>query len=214
VLYAIVRTVWNLLVSLSGSSYCQVSADLIGILRDPRRSRLYMKLLSNFIRTSKIAHSPAISNNFLQLPPYKFHRSVRHDTKLHRSGPVFPTWKSRIRFELLSPYHTFCPYSELLEHSPLFHKFILPSCYLPVNLYLMKLSVARNIQCRMTGKRWSYPCNRPWRHIALWDVEAPTFSRQSAHKWRWGQPYAPAVLYHQEDSWYLFLLEAESTPGP
>jgi hypothetical protein len=25
------------------------------------------------------------------------------------------------------------------------------------------------------------------------DVEAPTFSRQSAHRWRWGcQPYAPA----------------------
>jgi hypothetical protein len=23
---------------------------------------------------------------------------------------------------------------------------------------------------------WSYPCNRPWRAIVLWDVEAPTFS--------------------------------------
>jgi hypothetical protein len=30
--------------------------------------------------------------------------------------------------------------------------------------------------------------------IGLWDVEA--FSRQSAHRWRWGcQPYAPAALY-------------------
>jgi hypothetical protein len=29
--------------------------------------------------------------------------------------------------------------------------------------------------------------------IFLWDVEAPTFSRQLAHRWRWGcQPYAPA----------------------
>jgi hypothetical protein len=54
-----------------------------------------------------------------------------------------------------------------------------------------------------------------WRPIALWDVEAPTSSRQSAHRWRWGcQPYAPAALYLQEDSWYSFLLEAESTPGP
>jgi hypothetical protein len=27
--------------------------------------------------------------------------------------------------------------------------------------------------------------------IDLWDVEAPTFSRKSAHRWRWGcQPYA------------------------
>jgi hypothetical protein len=28
------------------------------------------------------------------------------------------------------------------------------------------------------------------------------------------QPYAPAALYPQEDSWYSFLLEAESTPRP
>jgi hypothetical protein len=34
---------------------------------------------------------------------------------------------------------------------------------------------------------WSYPCNRPRRPIGLWDVEAVTFSRQSAHRWRWGQ---------------------------
>jgi hypothetical protein len=58
-------------------------------------------------------------------------------------------------------------------------------------------------------------CNRPWRPIGLWDVEAPTFSRQSAHRWRWGcQPHAPAALYPQEDSRYSFLLEAESTPRP
>jgi hypothetical protein len=54
----------------------------------------------------------------------------------------------------------------------------------------------------------------PWRPIGLWGVDAPTFSRQSAHRWRWGcQLYAPAALYHQEDSWYSFLLEAEWTPG-
>jgi hypothetical protein len=42
----------------------------------------------------------------------------------------------------------------------------------------------------------SCPWNRPWRPIGLWEVEAPTFSRQSAHRWRWGcQPYAPALLY-------------------
>jgi hypothetical protein len=49
----------------------------------------------------------------------------------------------------------------------------------------------------------------------LWDVEASTLSRQSAHRWRWGcQPYAPAAFYQQESSWYSLLLEAESTPGP
>jgi hypothetical protein len=30
----------------------------------------------------------------------------------------------------------------------------------------------------------SYPCNRPWRPIGVWEVEAPTSSRQSAHRWR------------------------------
>jgi hypothetical protein len=50
---------------------------------------------------------------------------------------------------------------------------------------------------------------RPWRPIGLWDVEAPTFSRQSAHTW-W-QDYqlcVPAAFYPQEDSWYSFLSEA------
>jgi hypothetical protein len=38
--------------------------------------------------------------------------------------------------------------------------------------------------------------NRPWRSIRLWDVEVSTFSRQSAHRWRWGcQHCPPAVLY-------------------
>jgi hypothetical protein len=34
-------------------------------------------------------------------------------------------------------------------------------------------------------------------------------------RWQWGcQPHMPTALYPQEDSWYSFLLEAESTPGP
>jgi hypothetical protein len=45
-------------------------------------------------------------------------------------------------------------------------------------------------------KRKSYPCKRPWRPIGLWEIDAPTFCRQSTHGWRWGfQPYAPAALY-------------------
>jgi hypothetical protein len=31
-----------------------------------------------------------------------------------------------------------------------------------------------------TGKGKSYPCNKPWRPIWLWDTEAPTFSRRVA----------------------------------
>jgi hypothetical protein len=30
----------------------------------------------------------------------------------------------------------------------------------------------------------SFPLYRPWRPLGLWEVEAPTFSRQSAHRWR------------------------------
>jgi hypothetical protein len=30
----------------------------------------------------------------------------------------------------------------------------------------------------------SYPCNRPWRPMGLWDVEGLTLSRQSAQRWR------------------------------
>jgi hypothetical protein len=61
--------------------------------------------------------------------------------------------------------------------------------------------------------------NRPWRPIGLWDIEDPTLSRQSAHRWRHGcQPYTPADHYCPVTSllsfWYSFLLEAEWTPGP
>jgi hypothetical protein len=37
--------------------------------------------------------------------------------------------------------------------------------------------------------------NRPWRPIGLGDVETPIFSRQSAHRWRWGwQAHKPDNL--------------------
>jgi hypothetical protein len=53
------------------------------------------------------------------------------------------------------------------------------------------------------------------KYILMLYYTAPTFSRQLAHRWQWDcQPYVPATLYPQEDSWYSFLLEAESTPGP
>jgi hypothetical protein len=58
-------------------------------------------------------------------------------------------------------------------------------------------NIPRALSSEVKGKKTqSYPCNRPWRPIGLWDVETSTFFRQSAHRWRWGcKPYAPAVLY-------------------
>jgi hypothetical protein len=61
----------------------------------------------------------------------------------------------------------------------------------------------------------TYPCNRAWRPIGLWDVEAPTFSLESRLTDD-GEVVSLMCLppfTTQEDSWYSFLLEAESTPG-
>jgi hypothetical protein len=65
-----------------------------------------------------------------------------------------------------------------------------------------------------------FPCSRPWRPIGLREVKAPTLLRQTANRWRQGcQPDAAAANYPQvssffKNSWYSFLLEAESTPRP
>jgi hypothetical protein len=41
-----------------------------------------------------------------------------------------------------------------------------------------------------------YLCSRQFGPIALWDVEAPTFFRNSAHRWWWScQPYTLASLF-------------------
>jgi hypothetical protein len=86
----------------------------------------------------------------------------------------------------------------------------------PIRLSLFLISLLSYCDSFTETKiRCSYPCNWPWRPLGLRDVEATTFSRHLAHRWQWGcQPYAPAALYLQEDFWYSFLLDAESTPGP
>jgi hypothetical protein len=56
---------------------------------------------------------------------------------------------------------------------------------------------------------------RPWRTLGMQEVETPTFSGiRLTDGGKDCQHYAPATIYPQEDSWYWFLLEAESTPGP
>jgi hypothetical protein len=83
---------------------------------------------------------------------------------------------------------------------------------------LIKGNMLPDLVIAITDMYKSYRCNRTFRPIALWYVETPTFSKLSAHRWRWGcQPYAPAALAPpppQENFWYSFLSEAESTPGP
>jgi hypothetical protein len=46
---------------------------------------------------------------------------------------------------------------------------------------------------------YSYPRNRTWGPIGLWDVKDSTLYGQSAHRWWQGfQPYEPAALYSPE----------------
>jgi hypothetical protein len=52
------------------------------------------------------------------------------------------------------------------------------------------------LQLKNRWNRVSYPCNRPWRPMRLWDDEAPTFFRQSTRRWRWGcQPHACKAIH-------------------
>jgi hypothetical protein len=96
-------------------------------------------------------------------------------------------------------------------------------------------AVTSRSHCEQVAQRFPFPYELPgnsrrvkyrkvklslWQAVeayGLWDVDTPTLSRQSAHRWRWGyQSYAPAALPSspQEDCWYSFLLEAESTRRP
>jgi hypothetical protein len=76
------------------------------------------------------------------------------------------------------------------------------------SFYYCDIRVLLNIDCvRMKKKRYTW--NRQWMPIGLWGVEALTFSRKLAHRWRWDfQSYEPAALYSQEDSWHSFMLKA------
>ena len=46
------------------------------------------------------------------------------------------------------------------------------------------------------------------------EVKVPRFHDNGTGRWYVCQPYAPAAFTPRKSSWYSFLLEAESTPGP
>jgi len=67
------------------------------------------------------------------------------------------------------------------------------------------------------------PVHKKGKAIPLQAWTAPEGSRRlglpdfkTTGTWRWlgCQPYTPAAFTHKKHSWYSFLLEAESTPGP
>jgi hypothetical protein len=75
-------------------------------------------------------------------------------------------------------------------------EYSLKSWYLSVPRGLLDTMALRVIElCILFFDIW-YPFNRPWRPMWLWNVQAPIFSIQSAHRWRWScQSYTLAVLY-------------------
>jgi hypothetical protein len=69
-----------------------------------------------------------------------------------------------------------------------------PTAHLDILPRLRMREAATQLHIRLHGmvKGKAIPAGRG----DLWDVEAPTFSRQSDHRWRRGcQPYASAALY-------------------
>jgi hypothetical protein len=59
----------------------------------------------------------------------------------------------------------------------------------------------------------SYPWNRPWRPIGLWDVKVPTsLDNRLTDGGKVVSFMRRPPLYPQGNSWYSFLLEAQSTP--
>jgi hypothetical protein len=154
---------------------------------------------------------------------------------LNQINPIHttPFYFSKINFNIiLSPMSgsSYWPFSFLLSHqNPLCIPLPFHACYMPClshppwldhcnystwwRVHAIKLVIMQFYPTSCHFISFLSKSNRPWRPIGFWDVEAPTFSRQSAHRWRWCQAYALAALYPQEDSWYSFLLEAESTPG-
>jgi hypothetical protein len=84
-----------------------------------------------------------------------------------------------------------------------------PRSYVPVS-QVSYSSIAKK------GKKESHSRNRPWRHIGLCDNEASTFSldNQLTDGGEVVSLKRRPLFTPQEDSWYSFLLEAESTPGP
>jgi hypothetical protein len=45
-------------------------------------------------------------------------------------------------------------------------------------------------------------------------LRLPDFKTIGTWRWQGCQPYAPPAFTRRKYSWYLFLLDAESTPGP
>jgi hypothetical protein len=120
-----------------------------------------------------------------------------HDT----IGRSLITWKVlSVKPFFASYYNNRCQWCHpslihiLLSHNTsLCHTLQFTVCYFKINVLYFILWGFQSAQIVSTDfpfqvlkkvRKWSYPCNRLRRPIGLWDVEDPTLSRQSAHRWQ------------------------------
>jgi hypothetical protein len=77
------------------------------------------------------------------------------------------------------------------------------------------ISILDVIHRKKISKKVNYPCNRAWRPMGLRKVKAPTFFRQSGHRW-WltCQPYTLAALWPQKEFLRLISVRGWVNPGP
>ena len=76
---------------------------------------------------------------------------------------------------------------------------------LSTELYFRRRNIYNIKRSPVTGLEWPR---------VFQEVKVPRFHDNGTGRWLGCQPYAPAAFTSRKFSWYSFLLEAESTPGP
>jgi hypothetical protein len=105
--------------------------------------------------------------------------------------PLRPFWKIMTSTGVLTSAHLPVTRSTSMELDTVNLHYILKAAFILVIWFILRIISGYNwisefLWHKDLKKRYSYSCNRPWRPIVLSDVEAPIFSMQSAHSWRWG----------------------------
>jgi hypothetical protein len=120
------------------------------------------------------------------------------------------TWENNtVTSFLLRP----APYPYASDLSPTFRRNISPSSSGPKSKR-SAMPGGRKSKMNPEGKGKVIPVQAVETLRVAWGWGSHIF-RHSVHRLRQGcQPYGPETCYSQEASWYSFLLEAESTPGP
>jgi hypothetical protein len=91
------------------------------------------------------------------------------------------------------------------------HSYFKLTCKYRPNIYLMTWHIPTQ-QCTLSKK--AIPLQALTGPEGSKRLRLPDFKTVGTWSWQGCQPYAPAAFTPRKYSWYSFLLEAESTPGP